>query len=180
MTYKDTAIAQRDTKPTSAQADADSSADNPQPASFKIGLVVAKFNEWYTKQMANYATTRLVKLGVSHESIVSVSVPGAREIPLAAQWLIQTQKLDAVIAIGVVINGETAHFEYVADAVSTGVARVSLETSTPVIFGVLTAYNLNQTVNRLIHASDYADAAIAMAQLRAWTRKRGPAQSLRS
>ena len=131
-------------------------------AGVRVGIVVARFNSYVTHQMLEICITRLDGLGVSGDNVTVVHAPGSVELPLAAKKLAERDDIDAVITIGAVINGETAHFEHVASIAADGIARVAEETGKPVIFGVLTTYSTDQAVERIPHASGYADAAVEM------------------
>ncbi len=113
-----------------------------------IGIVVSKFNELVTSQLLAGAEETLRQLGTTAEQIQLVRVPGAFELPLAAKVLAQSQKVDAVICLGAVIRGETAHFEYISEHASHGIGSVALETGIPVIFGVLTTNTVDQAMER--------------------------------
>lgn len=128
-----------------------------------VAIVVARFNSYVTESMLTTALQRLAELGVRDESITIVRTPGSFELPLAAKKLAQRSDVDAVIALGAVIRGETAHFEHVAYAASEGLARVAEETEKPVVFGVLTTENTAQAMARVPHAAGYAEAAVEMA-----------------
>jgi 6,7-dimethyl-8-ribityllumazine synthase len=114
----------------------------------KFGVVVSRFNDFITNKLLEGAQDALVRHGVSEEDIDVARVPGAFEIPLAAQKLAQTKKYDGVICVGAVIRGGTPHFEYVASEVSKGIARVGLDTGLPVTFGVITADTIEQAIER--------------------------------
>ncbi len=114
----------------------------------KFGLVVSRFNEFFSKKLLEGAQDALLRHGVSEEDIEVAWVPGTFEIPLVAQKLAQTKKYDAVICLGVVIRGGTPHFEYIAAEVTKGIAKVSLGTGLPVIYGVITADTLEQAIER--------------------------------
>lgn len=131
--------------------------------SVRVGIAVARFNSYLTHQMLKLCRARLAELGVSEDSVIVVHAPGSFEIPLAAKKLAGRDDIDAVITLGAVVRGETAHFDHVAYAASMGTARVAEETGKPVVFGVLTTDTTDQAVARIGHASDYADAAIEMA-----------------
>ena len=128
-----------------------------------IGVVAARFNGYVTDQMLEVALKRLSELGVADDDVVVVRTPGAFELPLVARRLADRGDIDAVIAIGTVIRGETDHYDHVAYAASEGIARVAEDTGKPVIFGVLTTENTEQAVARIGHAADYAGAAVEMA-----------------
>lgn len=116
------------------------------------------------------AIDELIRHGVSDENIDVVKVPGAFEIPLAAQKFAKSGRYNAIITLGAVIKGSTSHYDYVCAEVSKGVAQVSLQTGIPVIFGVLTTDNIEQAIERAgtkagNKGSDAAKAAIEMANL---------------
>jgi 6,7-dimethyl-8-ribityllumazine synthase len=113
--------------------------------------------------MLRLALARLDELGVKANDITVLWVPGSFELPLAAKKLAQAPGTDAVIALGAVIRGETAHFEHVAYGASRGIARVAEDTGKPVVFGVLTTFTTEQAVARIPHAHGYAEAAVEMA-----------------
>ena len=129
----------------------------------RVGVAVARFNEYVTRRMLELTLARLGELGVTPGDMTVVWVPGSFELPLAAKKLAQMPGTDAVIALGAVIRGETAHFEHVAYGASQGLARVSEDTGKPVIFGVLTTYTADQAVARAGLARGYAEAAVEMA-----------------
>jgi 6,7-dimethyl-8-ribityllumazine synthase len=110
--------------------------------------VVSRFNEAITRLLLEGARDCLRRHGAEDRGLVVAWVPGAFEIPLAAQRLARSGQFDAVICLGAVIRGATAHFEHVAGQVAAGVARVALETGIPVIFGVLTTDTIEQALER--------------------------------
>ena len=114
----------------------------------KLGLVVARFNEFITKKLLEGAEDSLVRHGVKQADIDVAWVPGSFEIPLVAKKLAQTKKYDAVICLGAVIRGGTPHFDYIAAEVTKGIAAAGLETGLPIIYGVLTADSLEQAIER--------------------------------
>lgn len=128
----------------------------------RVGIAVARFNSYVTHKMLELCTARLIETGVALADITVLHVPGSVELPLAAKKLAERDDIDAVVTIGAVINGETAHFEHVASIAADGVARVAEESGKPVIFGVLTTYSTDQAVARIPHATGYADAAVEM------------------
>jgi 6,7-dimethyl-8-ribityllumazine synthase len=115
---------------------------------YKFGLVVSRFNEFISKNLLSGALDSLKRHGAAEENIEIAWVPGSFEIPLIASRMASSKKYDAVICLGAVIRGNTPHFEYVAAEVSKGIARVGVETGVPVIFGIITADNLEQAVDR--------------------------------
>ena len=114
----------------------------------KFGIVVSRFNEFITKKLLDGAQDALLRHGVSEGDIDIAWVPGAFEIPLVAKNLAQSQRYDAVICLGAVVRGTTPHFEYIAAEVTKGIAKVGLDTGLPVSYGIITADNLEQSIER--------------------------------
>lgn len=114
----------------------------------KIGIVVARFNEFITGKLLAGAKDGLLRHDVKEQDIEVAWVPGAFEIPLIASKMAKSKKYDAVICLGAVIRGATSHYDYVCNEVSKGIATVSLETGVPVMFGVLTTENIEQAIER--------------------------------
>lgn len=114
----------------------------------KVGVVVSRFNELLSSRLLSGAQDGFVRHGVDPDDIDVAWVPGAFEIPLVARKLAESGRYDAVIALGVIIRGGTPHFEYVAAEVSKGVAKISLDSGVPVMFGVITADTIEQAVER--------------------------------
>ena len=114
----------------------------------KVGIVVARFNEFITSKLLSGALDGLKRHDVSEDDIHIAWVPGAFEIPLIAEKMAQSKKYDAVICVGAVIRGNTSHYDYVCSEVSKGIANVSLQSGVPVLFGVLTTENIEQTIER--------------------------------
>ena len=136
----------------------------------KIAIVASRFNETISKRLVDGARHALQQHGVADDDVSLTWVPGAFEIPVVARRLALSGEVDAIVAIGVVIRGETAHFEYVAGAAATGVANASLETGVPISFGVLTTENTDQAAERAggklgNKGGEAAVAAIEMANL---------------
>ena len=136
----------------------------------KFCIVISRFNDFIGSKLLSGAIDELKRLGVNDDNIDIVKVPGAFEIPLAAQKFAKTGKYSAIITLGAVIKGSTPHFDYVCAEVSKGVAQVSLATGIPVIFGVLTTDNIEQAIERAgtkagNKGSDAAKSAIEMANL---------------
>lgn len=113
-----------------------------------FALVVSRFNELISRKLIEGAIDCLVRHKVDQDDITIVWVPGSFEIPLVAKKLALSDKYDAVVCLGAVIRGNTAHFDYIAAEVSKGVAAVALETGKPVIFGVLTTDTIDQAIER--------------------------------
>ncbi len=114
----------------------------------KVGIVVARFNEFITSKLLGGAIDGLKRENVKEEDIEVAWVPGAFEIPLIAKKMAASKKYDAVICLGAVIRGATSHYDYVCAEVSKGVAQVSLSSDIPVMFGVLTTDTIEQAVER--------------------------------
>lgn len=115
----------------------------------RVAIVIARFNSFINDSLLKGAIDALKRVGqVSDDNITVVWVPGAYELPLAARVLANTSKYDAIIALGTVIRGGTAHFEYVAGEASSGLSYASLNTEIPVTFGVLTTENIEQAIER--------------------------------
>lgn len=136
----------------------------------KIALVLGRFNSLITQQLESGAREALLRHGAAEEDIAVARVPGAFEIPLAAQKLAVSGHFDAVVCLGAVIRGGTPHFEFVASEAAKGVAKVSLDTGVPVIFGVLTVENIEQALERagtkaVNHGFNSAVSAIEMVNL---------------
>ena len=118
------------------------------PEKIKVGIVVARFNEFITSKLLSGAIDGLVRHDVDEDDIHVAWVPGAFEIPLIASKMAGSGKYVAVICLGAVIRGSTSHYDYVCNEVSKGVATVSLNTGIPVMFGVLTTENIEQAIER--------------------------------
>lgn len=114
----------------------------------KFGIIVARFNEFITSKLVGGAIDALRRHGASEDDIELVWVPGAFEIPLLAQKMALSKRYDAVICLGAVIRGATPHFDLVSNEVSKGIAQVGLQTSIPVIFGVLATDSIEQAIER--------------------------------
>jgi len=114
----------------------------------RFGLVVSRYNDFIVNRLVDGCRDALVRNGVSDDDIELAYVPGSFEIALAARKMAESGRFDAVIALGAVIRGATAHFEYVAGQVARGVATASMETGVPVIFGVITTETIEQAIER--------------------------------
>ena len=136
----------------------------------RIGIVISRFNSEITEGLLRGAMRALIASEISEKDITIIEVPGAFEIPFAADLLAATKKYDALIAIGCVIKGETAHFEYIADSAIRGIAEVGQKSGTPVSCGVLTTYTDEQAIarcgdNEENKGSEAAFTAIEMANM---------------
>jgi len=134
----------------------------PNGAKFTIAIVRSEWNEDITSNLAMGAEEALLENGVLQENILNVDVPGAYELPLVAQWLAENNDIDAVVCIGTVIRGETSHFDFVSQAVSQGIKDVGLKTGKPIVFGVLTDDNKQQSIDRSggIHGNKGIEAGV--------------------
>lgn len=133
----------------------------------RFALVVSRFNDFVTSKLLSGAMDVLGRHGCPDEQMTIARVPGARELPLAAKKLAESGSYDAIVCLGCVIRGQTPHFDYVADAVSKGVAQVSMDTGIPVVFGVITADTLEQAIERAGAKSGNkgADAALTAIEM---------------
>ena len=135
----------------------------PDGADFRVGIVVSEWNGEITSKLLDGAVEALTDNGVDKKSICIYHVPGAFELPLAAQLLFEKTDVDGVIAIGVVIQGETKHFDYVCSGTTQGLMEVNLKFSKPVSFCVLTDNNMQQSIDRAggKHGNKGTECAIA-------------------
>jgi 6,7-dimethyl-8-ribityllumazine synthase len=117
-------------------------------AGLRIGVVVSRFNQFITDRLLAGAVDALERSGAAADQIEVVRVPGAFEIPVAAKQLVESRHPDAVICIGCVIRGDTAHYEYVAGESARGIQLAQMDTGVPMIFCVLTCENLEQAIDR--------------------------------
>ena len=132
----------------------------------RIGIVQARFNQGITDALVNACRAELQQLGVADDQVEHVQVAGALEVPLALQALADTERFDALIALGCVIRGETYHFELVCNESAAGVTRVGLDYHIPVANAILTTENLSQAVARQEEKGrDAAQVAVEMARL---------------
>ena len=136
----------------------------------RFAVVTSRFNSFITERLLSGALDALNRSGASADAVDVVRVPGALELPLAAQKLAQTGVYDAIVCLGTVIRGETTHFEHVCNETSKGIATASLGSGVPISFGVLTVENLEQAVDRAGLKSgnkgfEAATTAIEMANL---------------
>lgn len=136
----------------------------------KFGLVVSRFNEMISKKLLDGAMDALRRQGVKEEDIEIAWVPGSYETPVVALKMAEANKYEAIICLGAVLRGATPHFDYIASAVTKGIAKVALKTGIPVINGVITADNLEQAIERAgakrgNKGFDAALSAIEMANL---------------
>jgi 6,7-dimethyl-8-ribityllumazine synthase len=136
----------------------------------KFGVVVSRFNEFFSRKLFDGAMDALLRHGVENNDIEVAWTPGSFEIPLIAMKMAQTKKYDAVICLGAVIRGSTPHFDYIAAEVTKGIANINLNTGIPIIYGVITTDTLEQAIERSgskvgNKGKDAAVSAIEMANL---------------
>lgn len=136
----------------------------------KFGIIASRFNEFITKELIAGCMDILLRHGTQENDIALAWVPGAFEIPVIARKMAKSKSYDAIICLGTVIRGSTPHFDYIASEVSKGIAKVSLDTDTAVIFGIITADTIEQAIERAgtkegNKGSDAALSAIEMANL---------------
>ena len=120
----------------------------PKYESLRVGIVCSRFNEFVVNALLDGAKRGLAKHGVKDKNVEVFWVPGAFEIPVMTRLMAVSQKYDALVTLGAVIRGETAHFEYVAGPCAEGIMQVQLETLIPIGFGVLTVENVEQAAAR--------------------------------
>jgi 6,7-dimethyl-8-ribityllumazine synthase len=138
---------------------------SPSGAERTVGVVVSRFNGEISNRLLTSALAALDAAGVPEERITVMPVPGAFELPIGAMALAKTRRYSCVIALGCVIRGETAHFEYVAGEAASGLQLAGLETGVPVAFGVLTVETAEQAEVRVEKGGEVARAALEMADL---------------
>ncbi len=114
----------------------------------KFAIIASRFNDFITKELIAGCLDTLIRHGADDKDLVLAWVPGAFEISVVAQRLAKSKAYDALICLGTVIRGSTPHFDYIASEVAKGVAKVSLDSATPVIFGVITADTIEQAIER--------------------------------
>jgi 6,7-dimethyl-8-ribityllumazine synthase len=137
----------------------------------KFAIVVAEWNEEITEALYEGAFAALQKAGAKKKNILRKNVPGSFELPLGAQWMTNKKNIDAVICLGCIIQGETAHFDYICQAVAQGVMEVTLKSNKPVAFGVLTTLNKQQAIDRAggkygNKGEEAADTVVKMLEIR--------------
>lgn len=136
----------------------------------KVGIIVGRFNEFINDKLLSGALDGLKRHGVEEDNIDIAWVPGAFEVPFIAKKMAETKKYDAVIGLGTVIRGATTHYDYVCNEAAKGIAKVSLDTGVPIIFGIVTTENIEQAIERAGTKAgnkgyDSAISAIEMANL---------------
>src|ERR1700761_7379037 len=146
-----------------------SETEVPSAAPYRFGIVVAEWNAGITNALYQGAYESLLEHGAVIENIFTYSVPGSFELTSGADFLLKNRKLDAVICLGCVIQGETRHFDFICNAVANGISNVALKYSKPVIFGVLTTNNQQQADDRAggRHGNKGVEAAVTAIKMAA-------------
>ena len=141
----------------------------PSAKGMKVAIVVSEWNPEITEALYNGAVETLTGYGCKAKNISRINVPGSFELPSAAQFIAEKKKVDAIICIGCVIQGETRHFDFICDAVANGIVNVSLKYNLPVIFGVLTPNNMQQAKARAggKHGNKGVEAAVTAIKMAA-------------
>ena len=119
-----------------------------EAAGIRVGIVVSRFNNLFTDKLLDGAIDCLIRHGAKEDQITVAHVPGSFELPYAAQKLVKSGRFDTVICLGALVRGDTPHFDFIAAEASKGVAKLSLESGLPVIYGIITADTLEQAIER--------------------------------
>ena len=149
-----------------------SNTEIPKATDFSFAIVVSQWNEEVTGALYQGALDFLIKHDTLEENILTVQVPGSYELTSAADMVLTLKKVDAVICLGCVIQGETRHFDFICDAVAHGLTQISIKHNKPVVFGVLTTDNLQQAQERAggRHGNKGEEAAATAIQMAALQR----------
>jgi len=136
----------------------------------RVAIVVSRFNDFVTERLLDGARAALAELGIAAADVEVMHVPGAFEIPIAAQRVAEAGKVDAVVCLGCLIRGATPHFEYIASACANGIIAAAAATGVPMSFGVLTTNSAEEALERAApgpsnKGREAAEAAVAMARL---------------
>ena len=145
----------------------------PSAKGMKVAMIVSEWNPAITEELFIGATGTLVANGCKKKNILRVNVPGSFELPAAAQFTAEKKKVDAIICIGCVVQGETRHFDFICEAVANGIVNVSLKYNLPVIFGVLTTNTMEQARARAggKHGNKGVEAAVTAIKMVAMKNK---------
>lgn len=114
----------------------------------RFAIVASRWNDFISSRLVEGALDALTRLGVADKAVAVYKVPGSFEIPLMSLKVAGSKKFDAVICLGTIIRGQTPHFEYIANEVTRGISQAGMETGVPVVFGIITADNLDQAIDR--------------------------------
>ncbi len=136
----------------------------------RIAIVVSRFNDFVTERLLDGATAALAEAGLTGDAVDVLRVPGAFEIPMAAQRVAEAGKVSAVVCLGCLIRGATPHFEFIASACANGITAAAASTGVPMAFGVLTTNSAEEALERAVpgpanKGREAADAAVEMARL---------------
>jgi len=131
----------------------------------RVAIVAARFNDFVVARLIDGAVDALIRHGASDKNLELVRVPGAFDMPLVVRRLAQSKRFDAIVALGAVVKGETAHFDFVAGECASGVARAALDSGVPVGFGVLTCDSFDQAIDRAGGKAGNKGAEAALAAL---------------
>jgi 6,7-dimethyl-8-ribityllumazine synthase len=145
--------------------DVDLLEGSPMGTQKRVAIVLSRFNGDVTNRLLESAFAELDRVGIDREHVTVMPVPGAFELPLGAMALAKTRRYVAIVALGCVIRGETAHFDYVAGEAASGLQLAALETGVPVAFGVLTTDTLEQAMARSDKGAEAVRTALEMADL---------------
>lgn len=139
----------------------------------RVALIASRFNDDVTEGLVRGAREALAECGVRDDAVTLVRVPGAFELPVTARRLAETGRFDAIVCLGCLIKGDTMHFEYIAEAASQGIMRVSVDTGVPVAFGLLTVLTDEQAAVRSAEGPDNKgrEAALAAVEMATLTRR---------
>ncbi|MDR1878981.1 MAG: 6,7-dimethyl-8-ribityllumazine synthase [Bacteroidales bacterium] len=142
-------------------------ADIPVLHNKKVAVITAQWNVEVTQSMETACVETLLKHGLTVDDIMQIPVAGSFELPYSAKHIAKNRKVDAVICIGCIIQGETRHFEFIAQATANGIMQVGLSCEIPVVFGVLTTNNMQQAMDRAggKHGNKGTEAAVACLKL---------------
>ncbi len=151
----------------------------PSAAEMSFGIVVADWNAHITHALYQACVETLLQHGAPEDNIHTLQVPGSFELPSAARMLIGAEKVDAVVALGCVIQGETKHNEYISHAVANGLVQLSMASGIPCIFGVLTPNNEQQALERAggLHGNKGVEAAVTAIRMAAIKKSLGLAKN---
>jgi 6,7-dimethyl-8-ribityllumazine synthase len=147
----------------------------PDASGMRFGIVVSEWNTEITEALYNGTKDTLLKFGTVSKNIIRRNVPGSFELTLGAQLLAERKEFDAIICIGVVIQGETKHFDFICDAVAHGITEMNIKYNIPIIFGVLTPNTYQQAVDRAggVHGNKGDEAAITAIKMAALKKELG-------
>ncbi len=137
----------------------------PEGTRRAVGIVVGRFNGAVTSRLLDGALAELEEAGVARDAITIMPVPGAFELPIAAMALAKTRRYACIVALGCVIRGDTAHFDFVAGEAASGLQLAALETGVPVAFGVLTLEEADQAEDRIAKGAEAARTGLEMADV---------------